>query len=247
MRNISIEHKEMGELTKKLNNISKSALPIAVRNTLNNAAFDDKKNSLQKSARKNFPGMKSPQFFKTFSRVEKATGLDIKKMQSVMGITDLGKRSARNAVENLKKQEFGGIIEDGFSYLKEARGGKLSGKVRRENYYDKGSVISGRSKAGRNKGTNKSKFVARAFRAKKWNRPMFFNSMRGNFLVKVSVAKKTKKGIKLKFKFLMKERASKPSKIKGTSFIKEAAQDTSKKIPALFQVEAEKQFNKALK
>jgi len=245
---INVDDKAIKSLTVNLRAINRTALPVAIRDTLNDAAFDDKKNSLHTSARRNFPGLKQPQFFKTFSRVNKATGYNINTMKSEIGMMDLGKPSARRAIENMDKQEIGGIVNDGFSYLKASRGGKENGKVRRENYYDKGKVISGRSKTKRGRGTKKSKFIARVFRAKKENKPMFFDSMRGNFLVKVKrVSKKGRDKVSIDFKLLMKDRATTPARIKGTHFAEEAAKMSQKKIPDFYLKNAEKQFKRALK
>lgn len=243
---ITVNTDSLVGMQKKLQELNRSAFPVAIRNTLNNSAFDVKQNTLTKSAQKNFPHLKQKRFFKAFSGVEKATGFNIHKMAAKVGMLDMGKASARNAVQNMEKQEIGGVINDGFSYLKAARGEKQNGFVRRENYYDKNKVISGRSKVGRNRGTHKSKFVARAYKAFKEDKPMFLNSMKGNFLVKVQRIRKTKKGkLTIKMKLLMKERET--VNIKPTHFVEEAAVETQSKISAMYLKEGEKQINKVWK
>lgn len=245
---INVDSSAMSVYTQQMRKINRTALPVAIRNTLNDVAFYDKKTAFLESAQRNFPQTKNKTFFKKFTRVQKATGYNINQMYSVIGMTDLGDRSARNAVENMNKQERGGIVNDGFAYLKAARGNKENGRVRRANYYDKSKVISGRSKAVRNKGTNKSKFVARAFKAKKENKPMFLNSMKGNFLVSVKTIKRDGRiGVKLDFRLLMKDRETTPAKLKATNFAEEAGLSSQKKINDIFVAQAEKQFKRALK
>jgi len=245
---VDVDSSAMAEYSQKMRKINRTALPVAIRNTLNGAAFLDKKTNFPGSASRNFPNGKNKTFFKRYTGVKKAVGYDVNKMVSEMGMMDMGNKSVRTALENMRKQEAGGIIDTGFSYLKEARGGKEHGKVRTANYYDKSKVISGRSKAGRNKGTNKSKFVARAFRAKKEKKPMFFNSMKGNFLVSVKKIKKNGRDtVEIDFKLLMKERKDKPAKIKATNFVLEAAILTQKEIPKLYLIEGEKQIKRALR
>lgn len=239
---LNINTSELIKYTDDLEKYSNRSLKYAVRNTLNSAAFDMKKDSLQSSVNKNFKGLKAPQFFKRFSGVNKASGNDINSMKSIVGFLDTGNQAARKVVENLPKQELGGIINDGAAYLKDARvGSQLNRFVRKKNYYDKNKVINGRSGQARNKGTNKSKFVARAARSFKEKKPIFLNSMKGNFLVEVTSFRRLKsRKIKFRMKFLMKERDR--VTIKATNFLSEAKNQTQSKIPTLYQKEVEKQL-----
>lgn len=242
--NIGISTKGLEKYKKDLQKMHKSSYPIAVRNTLNNAAFDMKKDTFQKSAKKNFKGLKSPQFFKRFSGVDKAKGFDVKSMKSKMGLVNMGNKAARKAIEEMPKHEVSGIVQDGFAYLKAARSGNNLNKfVRKANYYDKSKVVTGRSKQARGKGTRKSKFVARAFRAHAEKKPFFMNSMRGNFLVYVtSIKKKGRDEVKINSRLLMKQRGA--VRIKANHFVSEAGQDTQKKMPKLYQDEFGKQLKK---
>lgn len=241
---LDINDSELIKYTDKLESISRKALPYAVKNTLNNAAFDMKKTTLHKSVKSNFKGLKAPMFFKRYSGVNKANAKEIDSMVAMVGMLDMGNPSIRTAIENMEKQEFGGIIDDGFAYLKDSRAGSNLNKfVRKPNYYDKNKVISGRSKVGRGNGSVKSKFVARAYKANKERKPMFINSMRGNFLAEVRSFRKTKKGkVKIKMRLLMKERDR--VNIKATNFMQEAGLDTQKKIPNLYIKEIEKQISR---
>lgn len=235
------------QLTAKLEKLHKSAFPSAVRNTLNECAFDMKSKELPKSFKKNFkPKSGTIPYFKKSLVVDKASGFNVKSMKAVVGLLNASDPVDRRFVEGMEKQESGGVIDDGSRYLKYARGEKVRGRVMTENIYDKTKVISGRS---RRKGTRKSKFVARAYAAYKSNKPMFMNSMKGNFLVKVNTISSNLKSRKLQFdfKFVAMSRKVVVTKIKSTNYNKEAQQETAKKIEKFYKDKAEFQFKKHLK
>lgn len=233
-------------LTAKLERLGKSGFPSAVRNTLNDSGFDMKRNTLLKSAKENFPGLKSPTFFKKYTGVNKAQGFNVRTMKAVVGFLNASDPTVRRAIEGMEKQEFGGIIDDGLRYLKFSRGNRIKGKVQAKNYYDKSKVISGKSKR---KGTIKSKFVARMYRAYKENKPFFMNTSKGNFLVTVKSLSSSRESGKLdiKLNFLMMDRRIKKSKIRRTNFNREAAELTVPKMDAFYKKNAEYQFKKYLK
>lgn len=231
-------------LTDRLERLNRSAFPVAVRQTLNQAAFDVKQNTLPKSAANNFI-RRSPNFFKTFSAVDKATGWNVNTMKSIVGMTDRGKVTARTAVQNMEKQEHGGIINDGSDYLKDARGGNNKKKVAKRNYYNKNNIIRGSFSRG---GTAKSRFIAAAFAAAKNKKMVSFNSGSGRYVMSVTSIKKSRTGdISIKSKLLIKSRRGKPVKITPTHFSQEAAMATRKKVDMFYKKEAEKQFKRALK
>jgi len=235
------------KLTAKLEKLHRSAFPSAVRNTLNQCAFEMKKKDIPISFRKNFkPKSGTIPFVKKLANVEKANGFKVDNMKSIVGFLNPSNNVDKKFVEGLAKQESGGIVDDGLRYLKSARGDKINGKVRRENYYDKTQVIHGRSKR---KGTVKSKFVARAYRAYKENKPMFINSMKGNFLVKVKSISSTlsEKKLNFDFEFIAMERSKKKTNLKSTHFMEEAGTLTKKKIDDFYKKQAEFQFKKYLK
>lgn len=247
MPQINLNSDAFVTLADKLERLGRSAFPLAVRQTLNDAAFDVKTRSLPASAARNFT-IRNKNFFRTFSIVDKATGFKVNNMKATVGMDDRGKGiAAETAVNNMEKQEVGGIIDDGFDYLKDSRGGRsVKGVVRKINYYDRNRVVSGRSRS--RGGTVKSKFVARAFRAKKENKPMFFNSIRGNYLMQVTSIKRLKNNrLKITSRLLMKERKGKPAKITPTHFTREAAEDTIKKINGFYAKAAQKQFERVLR
>jgi hypothetical protein len=244
MPQININTDAFVVLANKLERLNRSALPVAVRQTLNDAAFDVKQKTLQESASKNFI-RRSPNFFKAFSAVNKADGFNINQMKAEVGMTDRGKVSARTAVKHMDLQEEGGATAEGAAYLRAARAGNNAGKVRRSNYFDKSKLVHG---ALKRPGSAKSNFVAMAFIAAKEKKNISIKTSRGRFLVSVSNVRKLKNGaIKITSKLLMKDRAGKPAHITATHFSREAAQMTVNKIPGFWLKQAEKQFERALK
>jgi hypothetical protein len=236
---IDVNSVELIKYSDKLEYLSKKALGYAIKNTLNNAAFDMKKKTILKSAEQNFDGFKSPNFFKKYTGVSKATESNINQMTAMVGIVPSSNSKVKKALDGLEKQEFGGD-SDGFSYLKDARAGsKLDRYVSNKKYYDKENVISGRSKG---KSTRKSAFVARAYRAHKEGKTMFMNNLKGNFLAEVKSFRKTKKGLKIKTKLLMKEREN--TKIKPTKFMSEAGEESQMKMPQYYIKEAGEQIKR---
>lgn len=235
------------QLTARLEKISRSAFPLAVRNSLNDAAFDMKKKDILDSAKKNFPGLKAQTFFKKYTGVRKASGFSVNSMVAVFGFLNASDPSVRKAIEGMETQEFGGIIDDGLRYLKFSRGNRIKGFVQKRNYYDPTKVITGRNRGG--KGTRKSKFVARAARAHQENKPFFMNTMKGNFLVTVKSMTFDRENDKvdIKLNFLMMDRKMKVAKIKRTNFNKEAALKAVNRMDEYYTTNAEKQFKKHLR
>ena len=93
--------------TNKLEGLTRSAFPNAVRNTLNGLAFDLKKDTMPKSASRFTKRQKN--FFKANSTVQMAKGFNVSTMESKMGFMAKGK-TAKGAVNNLDEQEEGGTI-----------------------------------------------------------------------------------------------------------------------------------------
>lgn len=231
------------ELTHKLEKLSKSAFPLAVRGTLNDAAFDVKKDTLQKSAKKNFI-QRAPTFWRRFSSVNKAQGLKVNGMHADVGMTSQGEQKAETPVRQLVQQEQGGAIERGLDYLKGARGGSNARKVVRSNYFNQSKNVSG--KFARPGASTKSRFVASAYVSLREKKRMSFKGRDGRrFTIQVTSISKSKKGkFNIKSKLLYVNRDGHPVKIKATHFSREAAMQTVQKIPGFYQAEAERQFAK---
>lgn len=107
---IDVNTKEVINFTKKLDGLHKSKLPRAARNTLNTLAFETKKNSLQKEAKKTFT-QRNKSFYRRFSRVKMAQGWEINKMRSLVGMVDSSRTGgSEQAGRNQEQQQRGGTI-----------------------------------------------------------------------------------------------------------------------------------------
>jgi hypothetical protein len=234
------------DLVRKLGDVSRSAYPIAVRQTLNQAAFDVKQNTLEVSATNNFI-RRSPNFFKRFSGVNRAAGFDVNRMKAEVGMTDMSQVTAQAAVSHLNQQEFGGGISGGRDYLKASRSGSNSRRVGKANYLSKSNVLHGQFKR---KGTTKSNFIASAYAALKTGKMMKFKSASGiTFYSKVTSMSSVSRGknrgqVRIVSKLMIERRNA--VGIKATHFMREAAMLTYAKVPEFFNKQAEKQILKAL-
>lgn len=126
---ININSSAVVRHTARLERLHRSALPVAVRQTLSKAAFDVKMRTMPAQAGKNFE-KREPNFFKANSKVTPAKGFEIRNMKAVIGFVPM--KGGNKAVDELQQQEEGGNI-GGRSFIatKEARtGGAWNRKVK---------------------------------------------------------------------------------------------------------------------
>ena len=108
MEQFSVDTTEMREFKRKLDKISKSAFPISVRKTLNNAAYQMRTKTLPQSFKDEFI-TRRPNFIKHVSGFTKCQNtFNVNNMVSEAGILD-GKSLAG---DRLELQERGGIINN---------------------------------------------------------------------------------------------------------------------------------------
>jgi len=118
----NVNTSSLNRLTVELKNLHKAALPNTVRFTLNDLAFDVKKNTLIKGLHETDMKIKSDSFFKKYSGVEKATGYDVEKMYSQVGMMpSLGSGTADRTIQRMKEQDEGGTLRHSGIALNDAR------------------------------------------------------------------------------------------------------------------------------
>lgn len=105
--NININTNAVVRYADTLERLSRSALPIAVRQTLNSAAFDVKQKTMPDSADNAFI-RRQPNFFKANSKVTPANGFNIHSMKAIVGFIPLS--GTNKAIDDLEQQEKGGDI-----------------------------------------------------------------------------------------------------------------------------------------
>ena len=223
-------------MTNKLEKLHRSALPVAVRETLNSAAFDVKQRSLLQTTSKTFEQRKKT-FFKAKSRVVKAKGFNVKTMHSTIGFIDGDKNQA---VDDLEKQERGGHIKGrSFVPLKGARKGNsnkglVEAKFRTTKFKN---VI----RAGKQKGGSKgARFIKAAMKAGKGGNVIGQNGI----LFRVTKMNKSAKKFKFKAKPIYDFRKGRAAKIKSTHFMKRSQSQSARLIPRFFNIEGKKQIKR---
>jgi hypothetical protein len=220
-----------------LEKIHKSALPLAVRGTLNKAVFDVKKNTMPAHAKAIFE-QRSPNFFKANSRFENATGTNVNQMKATVGFVENNLKGGNNyAVQDLEEQERGGRIgHRSFVPLKRARIGNSKSKNVRANYRLSKikRIVDARKISGRNKA---AKFVhAMAIAGKDGF------VLNGNTLFKVNSLKRKGSGFSTTPIYSFKK-ARKVS-VKRTGFMEKSSIESAKKMQYFFADEAKRQISK---
>lgn len=246
-RTLNVNTKEVVKFTAKLEKLSRTALPNVVRKSLNAAAMDVKRKTLQSTTSKVFE-KRSPSFFKRFSRVEFASGRDLSRMRSVVGMTEGGLIGGGNnfAVEDLVAQEYGGTIK-GRSLIPtdSARVGGSRGKMVRKR--DRISEVNrkGIVDPRRFKGTRKQRFVKAAIKAGTGG------LVRGTFdegmIFRVNSLRRGRSGFKVRSSGVYTFKKGRTVKVKPTGFMRQAAEMSTKKLEEIYIAEATKRFNRILR
>lgn len=159
---LHIDTNAVVKFTNILEKLHRSALPSAIRNTLNDAAFDVKTKTMPLRADETFK-KRQPNFFKANSRFDNAQGFDVNTMQSIVGFTEESLNGGNNfAVKDLEQQESGGAIDKkSFIPMDPARTGSNTNKPVRANARLKQiKIIKAKNAKGVNQG---QKFIKSLF------------------------------------------------------------------------------------
>jgi len=239
--NFHIDASASIKFTVKLEKLRKSALPVAIRGTLNDTAFLMKKLELPKQAKGTFVE-RNPRFFTANSHVDMAQGFDINRMVATMGMVESGlhNKSTNYAVKDLEQQEGGGTIDGrSFKPLPAARRGGRG--VTRPNA--RISQIKNIITASESKGTSKMQQLIRAA----------IHAGKGGYvlgdkvLYQVRNIRRVGRNTKLSLYKLYSFTKSGTAHVKSTGFIGKAAHNSQKEMENFYRIQAEKQFKKALK
>lgn len=247
----NIDSSELVEFTNKLEKMHKSALPSAVRNTLNGAAFRIKgsKNSsnaptLEAQADKAFV-RRNRGFFKASSSIQLAKGFNIDQMQSVVGFTDKRLKGYTQPVKNLEKQEHGGQIPGrSFVPLRTSRTGRSKKrKVKKKNQLSSiNQVINARDIKGR---SDAEKFIRAALMAGKGGYVLGTEDAEGHrYMMRIeSIKRKGPDNVVNSTPLYGYEEGNKVS-VDRTNFFKKATNQAAKDLEKLFRENAEYQIKK---
>lgn len=225
--------------TAKLEKLHRSALPVAIREALNSAAFNTKQKTMPDEAEKSFVN-RSKNFFKANSRVEKATGFNVRQMKSTAGFISTNLKGGNNyAVKDLEQQENGGNIErKSFVPLKEARQGNSMKKLVKSNarLSNINKIVDVRKISTRNK---RKAFRLAAIEAGKGG---FVLS--GKKLWKINLVKRNNKINKTALYNFKKGRSI---NVKPTNFMKKASIESTLQLENYYIREAQKQIKRLAK
>lgn len=235
---ININTDAVIKFTNTLEKLSKSALPNAVRYTLNNAAFDVKQRTMPKNSKAEFIN-RSPNFFKANSSVEQASGFSIKSMKATVGFTENKLKGGNNyAVKDLQQQEEGGIIGGkSFIPLRSARQGNSNSGLVRPNA--RLSKIKSFVRAGQMRGKNKGQKIIKAV----------LKAGRGGFVLGANqvlyrVESLRRKKVIFKLTPLYTYKKNRKVKVKSTDFMKESALKSGARMQTFFKRQAKYQIEK---
>lgn len=215
-------------------------MPVAVRSTLNSAAFDVKKTTMPAKSAAQFKN-RQPNFFKANSRVEMAKGLNVSSMRATVGFTSTSLKGENNyAVKDLEQQEEGGTIQKkSFIPMKQARGGSEDKPVLSRNRLSQiKNIVNAANMTGN---TPRSKFVKAIIKAGT-----------GGYVINANKYKKTLFRVKSASRPRMVEplysyREHRSVNVRSTGFMQDASIQSAGKMQKFFAIEAKKQINKALK
>ena len=221
---VNIGSDELVKFTNRLEKMRKSDLPVVMRKTLNDAAFDTRSESMPKVYAKQFT-TRSKGFLKHSGGVKPAKGWDTKNMSSWVGI----RKGIGKAAEGLSQQEKGANVKRSLIPLRRARIGNNSGKkVSKRNQL---SEIEFKNPIPKR---NKKKMI---IAAKKTGKGGFIAY--GKRIYKVTSAKN-----KVRLKPLYAFEKDRPVKIKPTSFLQISAQISGKNLASNFVKQAKIRFRR---
>lgn len=239
MSSLNINTDQVVRWTNKLEKMHRSALPLAIRGSLNSAAKDVKQKTMPATSKASFVN-RSKNFFKFNSRVEFAKGFNVKSMQAMVGFTSARLKGGDNfAVKDLEQQERGGKI-GGKSFIahKEARGGSNTKAVKPINRL---SAITNIINAKNFRGNKKQRLIRAIHRAGKGGYVLGSAISGENTLFRVKSL--NKKGA-FKLTPLYDFKKGRKVSVTGTGFMRIASLKSGSKIESFYIKEAKKQIKR---
>lgn len=229
------------KFTNVLEGLHRSALPVAIRETLNQAAFDLKQNTMPESAANTFVN-RTKTFFKANSKVEMATGFNVNTMVATAGFFEnkLVDQNTNWSVKDLDEQEEGGQInmKTFIPTVFARRGGTKSGLVKSQFRLKviKPKMINANLLKGKN---GREKYVEAAKMA----------GVGGFVIYKKMVWQINKLGEHSAVERTPIYSVSKGRnvRVKGTQFMRLASLKTSNKMEGYYIGQAEKQINRLVR
>lgn len=255
----SIDTSSLQHLSKQLKSLNRSAFPVAIRKTLNDAAYNTKLKTMPKKANSTFK-KRQPNFFKANSKVVPAVGFNVKTMKADVGFFSNNLRGNNNrAVKDLEQQEHGGAIPKKDFIAEDGARKSSGGLVKANRRLGKLPSLAGKVAVASSKGmvrgklrtikSKKQRFLRAAFMAKKRFGGFVLGNKNNNGSRTLSIitAISSKDGsIKLKRTPLYNVNKGRAVKVKSTNFMKRASYESSLEMNKMFIANAQLQFKKHL-
>jgi len=235
-----------------LEQMHRSALPVAIRTALNSTAYDMKKNTLPESADKTFVKRRA-NFFKANSKVVPATGFNTRNMKSQVGFYSNNLKGSDNyAVDDLEEQEYGGDI-GGKSFIP-MNAARIENNLKRlVRNVNRTTAINGLVNSNNSKFTGKQKLIRAAFYAKKQapsgGKAFVLNEGPSGKTTLWRIDRIESVNGKLKFKAvgLYSYKAGRSVHVKATGFNEKAALEAHSRIDQHYVDAAEKQIARLIR
>lgn len=243
---LDINTDEVVRFTATLEKLRKSALPNAIRGTLNDGAFDVKQKTMPAQAHADFI-KRSPNFFKANSSVDKATGFDVRNMRATIGFIESRLRLGGNnyAVKDLEQQEHSGSLGGkSFIPLDSARVNGYASLVKPANRLSK--ILKSNIVIARNTGpgSKKQQFVRAIHKAGAGGYVLGSNIKGENILWRVDSINGPNR---FSLTALYDYRGGRKVKVKDTGFMHISTLKSADKLNGFFQSQARFWINKYIK
>jgi hypothetical protein len=262
--NVNVDTTHIVEHANRLAEINRSAYPVSIRGTLNDAVYDVKTRTMPKSAE--VFKKRQNNFFKANSKFDKATGFNINSMKATVGFYEnkLVHANTNYSVKELEEQEHGGVIEHkAFIAMRPARIGNKMVRANARLAAIKDKIVK-TSKVGRGTGgklisvkSKKQQFIRAAFFAeKKYGKSAFVlggrSSGGGRTLSLINEIRGSGRytrnnNLEITRTPLYNVKKGRAISVNPTNFMKRASLETGLQISKFFIAQAEKQFNKLRK
>lgn len=245
---LNINTSKLVSFTNKLEKLRRADLPVAIRGTLNKAAFDVKQVTMPASTGARFE-KRNPNFFKANSKVEMAQGLSVPSMRSTVGFVSTNLQYNNEAVRELQQQEYGGQIGSRtFVPTEAARTGSNATPVRPKNRLRTiGKGIENRAiHASKLTGANRrTKFIKAAIKAGPGG--YVIAGLRKPMLYRIDSLSRKFGRTFVRQTPLYSYQKGRSVRIKQTGFMRQATLVSANRLNKFFIEEANRRFKKAMK
>lgn len=262
---LNINSHAVADYANKLAMMHRSALPVAIRQTLTGAAADVKTNTMPNEAGRFVK--RAPTFFSSQSKFEQAKGFNVNAMRAVVGFVKSNNalKEKGGATEDLEQQDDGGAIgHRAFVPLDKARaGGSYQRRVKadltltaihaRQSVATRSSIVDAnkapmkRLKGGRIRGNAQGqKWIKSAIAAGQGGFVIGTgkNSKGNRMLYRINGIGRKDGNTVINSTAIYSVKGGRSAHIKPTHFMRTASAQSARKMDQLFIINAEKQFRK---